>query len=149
MFKRDAKKILKSQKGMSLVEILIVISLIGIVMTLVVQNLSDGLNEGEVNSAKILMRNLGNVLDNYKRLCRTYPSTDQGLEALIEPPTSGRECKKYPPNGFLKDGKVPEDPWGSPFEYESDGRSYTIISYGVDGLEGGDGWDADISSKDL
>ena len=148
MIKQNAvTKILKNQVGMSLVEILIAITLLGVVGTLVVSNVIDSLREGETNSTKIQIKSLGKILLDYKRKCGTYPTTDQGLDALVEKPTSGKECKRYPPNGFI-DGVVPEDPWGSDFEYTSDGRKYTILSFGVDGLEGGEGYDADLSSED-
>lgn len=148
MFKRNAQMILKSQRGMSLVEILIAITLLGVVGTLVVSNVIDSLREGETNSTRIQIKNLHGILTDYKRKCGLYPTSDQGLDALVEKPTSGKECKRYPPNGFIDGGKIPEDPWGNEFDYKSDGRDYTIISYGVDGVEGGDGWDADISNKD-
>lgn len=148
MSKRNVRTILSSQRGMSLVEILIAITLLGVVGTLVVSNVIDSLREGETNSTRIQIKNLGNILLDYKRKCGLYPTTDQGLEALAQAPTSGKECKRYPPNGFISDGKIPTDPWGNEFLYESDGRDYTIISFGVDGIEGGDGWDADISNKD-
>ena len=149
MFKRDAQTVLSSQRGMSLVEILIAITLLGVVGTLVVSNVMDSLREGETETAKIQINNFGKILLDYKRKCGIYPDSDQGLNALVEAPTTGRTCKRYPPNGFLSDNKVPDDPWGNPYEYESDGRTYTIISFGVDGLEGGEGWDADINSNDL
>ncbi|MDP7320462.1 MAG: type II secretion system major pseudopilin GspG [Bacteriovoracaceae bacterium] len=149
MFKREMKTVLKSQHGMSLIEILIAITLLGVVGTLVVSNVIDSLREGETNSTKIQIKSLGKILLDYKRKCGAFPTTDQGLDALVQAPTSGRECKRYPPNGFIQDGKIPQDPWGYEFEYTSDGRTYTIRSFGVDGLEGGEGWDADISSEDL
>lgn len=145
---REAKLIVKSQRGMSLVEILIAITLLGVVGTLVVSNVIESLREGETESTKIQIKSLGKILLDYKRKCGLYPTTDQGLDALVEAPTSGKECKKYPSAGFI-DGKVPQDPWGNEFLYESDGRKYTIISFGVDGVEGGEGWDTDISSDDL
>ncbi len=149
MLKSDTRTILNSQRGMSLVEILIAITLLGVVGTIVVSNVLDNLREGEVNSTKIQIKSIGNILLDYKRKCGLYPTSDQGLDALVAPPTSGRECKRYPPNGFVKDGKIPQDPWGNDFIYESDGRTYTIISLGVDGIEGGEGYDADLNSNDL
>lgn len=141
-------KVLSTQKGMSLIEILIAITLLGIIGTFVATNVIDNLREGEVKSAKIQIDRIGGILLEYKRKCGAYPTTDQGLDALVSAPTSGRECKRYPPNGFISDGKIPLDPWDTEFIYESDGRRYTLISLGVDGLEGGEEWDADISSED-
>ncbi len=148
MFKQSTRVILKSQAGMSIIEILIAITLLGVVGTIVVTNVIGSLNEGEVKTTKIQIKTLGNILLDYRRKCGLYPTSDQGLDALVEAPTSGKECKRYPPGGFLKDGIIPEDPWGNEYLYESDGRKYTIISFGVDGIEGGEGVDADISSDD-
>jgi general secretion pathway protein G len=87
----------------------------------------------------------------YKRHCNRYPTTEQGLEALVSKPTSGRDCKKYRPGGYIKDGKIPEDPWETPYEYMSpdEGRTYVITSYGADQIEGGEGYDADLKSNEL
>jgi general secretion pathway protein G len=148
MSTKNIQDILKSQKGMSLVEILIAITLLGVVGTLVVSNVIGSLREGEINSTKIQIKSLGKILVDYKRKCNTYPTTDQGLDALVEKPTTGKECKKYPNSGFIQDGNIPEDPWGNEFLYESDGRTYKITSFGVDGMEGGENENADLSSDD-
>ena len=62
-------------------------------------------------------------------------TTDQGLEALIEKPSSGPECKKYNPGGYIDGGVLPNDPWDTPYFYESDGRKFNITSFGADGIE--------------
>ena len=144
-----SKKILASQKGLSLVEILIALTLLAIAGTFVVGSVLDNLREGEIKSAKIQIKNISGILTDYKRKCGTYPTEEQGLDALIAAPTTGRECKRYPPNGFIQGGKIPEDPWGYEFIYKSNGRDFEIISTGPDGMEGGEGEDADISSKDI
>lgn len=141
--------ILKSNQGMSLIEILIALTLLGIAGAFVATNIFDRLQEGKVSSTKIQIQKLGEALKDYRRKCNTYPTTEQGLDALLSKPTSGKECKNYPPNGFLDDNKIPVDPWDMEFIYESDGRTYKIISLGADNLEGGSGYDADISSDDL
>jgi len=150
MFKReDASQILQSQRGMSLVEILIALTLLGIAGTFVVGQVFQSLEEGRVSSAKIQIQKVGEILRDYRRKCGSYPTTEQGLDALVNAPTSGKTCKRYPPNGFI-DGKVPVDPWETEFIYESDGKRYEIISLGADNAEGGEeGFDKDISSKDL
>lgn len=151
MFKQKsvAFEILKSNRGMSLIEILIALTLLGIAGAFVASNVYDRLQEGKVESAKIQIQRLGDVLKDYRRKCNAYPTTEQGLDALLGKPTSGPECRNYPPNGFLEDKKIPTDPWDMEYYYESDGRTYTIISYGSDNLEGGEGYDADISSNDI
>jgi general secretion pathway protein G len=142
-------KVLKSQAGMSLMEILIALTLLGIAGTFVATAVFDRLQEGRVESAKIQVQRLGEILKDYRRKCGAYPSSDQGLDALISKPGTGKECKRYPPNGFVEDGKIPMDPWDNEFIYESNGRKYNIISLGADGEEGGDDYDADISSAEL
>lgn len=138
-----------NQKGFSLMEILIVLTLIAIGGTFVVNTLIDRLNEGQVSAAKSQIKNYATLLEDYRRYCNRYPSTDEGLDALIEKPAEST-CKRYPPNGFIQGGKLQDDPWGAPYEYESEnGRSYVIRSFGRDGQPGGDGFDADINSKDL
>ena len=149
MFSQKSKLILNSQKGMSLVEILIALTLLAVAGTFVTLNVLENLDEGNIKSAKIQITNLGNILKDYRRKCGLYPSTEQGLDALLNAPTSGKECKRYPAEGFIDGNNIPVDPWDNEFEYESDGRKYTIISYGRDGIEGGEGVDADINSNDL
>lgn len=143
------KQQLLNQQGMSLIEILIALTLLGVAGTFVAGRVFENLQEGQVKSAKIQIKSLGDRLTEYRRDCNTFPTEDQGLDALIEKPTGGRECKRYAPGGYIKDGKIPQDPWDTEFVYKSDGRSYEIISYGADGIEGGEGNDADISSKDI
>jgi len=137
-----------SQAGMSIIEILIALTLLGLAGTFVVGQVYDNLKEGEIKSARIQIKSLGDRLKEFRRDCGFYPETESGLEALVNKP-SGRECKRYAPNGYIDGGKVPQDPWGADFVYESDGKTFTIISYGNDSAEGGEEADADISSKDL
>jgi general secretion pathway protein G len=90
------------------------------------------------------MNNLADRLKEFRRHCHFYPTTDQGLEALVTKPSGGRGCKRYAPGGYIEGGEVPNDPWDNPFEYESDGKTFNIWSLGADGMEGGEGADADI-----
>lgn len=146
---RDTKKILSSQQGMSLIEILIALTLLALAGTFVGGRVFENLQEGKVQTAKIQIKSLSDRLKEFRRDCNTLPTTDQGLDALIEKPTGGRECKRYAPGGYIDGGKIPLDPWDAEYIYESDGRSFTIISLGADNAEGGEGVDADINSKDL
>ncbi len=138
------EKIRKSHQGFSLIEILIALTLLGIAGAFVAGKVLDQLHEGEVKSAKIQMSNLDARLKEFRRKCGFYPTTEQGLEALVTKPSGGRECKDYPPNGFIEDNIVPKDPWNNDFVYESDGKSVNILSYGPDGEAGGEGNDVDI-----
>ena len=138
----------KKTAGFTLTEMLIVIALIGLIMTFVSGNIIGKFNSAKVDSTKIQMKQLGVILDDFNRVCGFYPTTDQGLDALIKAP-SGRECKNYDPAGFIKGSKVPKDGWGNDFIYESDGSKFKITSLGGDNKAGGDGNDKDITSDDL
>jgi general secretion pathway protein G len=133
-----------SSKGFSLIEILIALTLLAIAGTFVAGKILDNLHEGQVNSTKIQMSSLDGRLKEFKRKCGFYPTTEQGLEALVSKPSGGRECRDYPPNGFIEDNTIPKDPWDHDFVYESDGKTLNIYSYGPDGEAGGEGNDQDI-----
>ncbi len=141
------KALAQNQKGFSLIEILIALTLLAIAGTFVVGKFNDTLEEGKVKAAKINMNNLDARLKEFRRKCGFYPTTEQGLEALVTKPTGGRECKDYPANGFIEGEQVPKDPWDGDFVYESDGKTFNIISYGNDGEPGGEGSDADVSLR--
>ncbi|MGK5085943.1 type II secretion system major pseudopilin GspG [Bdellovibrionota bacterium FG-2] len=133
-------------KGFSLVEMMIVLALIALASTFVLTNVTKRFTEGKISATKTQIRQLGTILDDFKRVCDFYPTTEQNLDALVKAP-AGRECKNYDPDGFIK--KVPEDPWGTPFIYESDGSKYVIKSLGSDKKPGGEKDAADISSDTL
>ena len=138
--------IVSGRRGFSLLEILIALTLLGIIGTVVMTNVFRNLDEGKRDTAKVRMAGFAAALKEYRRKCGRYPTTEQGLEALISKPSGGRECKNYPPNGFLSDEypEIPLDPWDEPYGYESEGRSFQIYSYGLDNEEGGEDLDADI-----
>lgn len=146
---KDTQKILKSQAGMSLIEILIALTLLALAGTFVGGKVFEQLQEGKVQSAKIQIKSLSDRLKEFRRDCNFLPDSTMGLDALIEKPTGGRDCKRYAPGGYIEGGKIPLDPWDSEFVYESDGKTFEIKSLGADNAEGGEGTDADISSKDL
>ena len=141
------KKVLKDQKGMTLIEILIALTLISLMGTFIAGKVFDMLYEGQVKSTKIQMKGFEAQLKEFRRKCGFYPTTDQGLEALLEKPSSGRECKNYPPDGFIEGDEIPVDPWDNEYVYTSNGKKFDIISYGQDGEEGGEDKDADISLR--
>jgi general secretion pathway protein G len=141
------KALVQNQKGFSLIEILIALTLLAVAGTFVVGRFMDTLHEGQVKSTKIQMNGLDARLKEFRRKCGFYPTTEQGLEALLTKPTGGRECKDYPANGFIDGEAVPKDPWDGDFIYESDGKNFNIYSYGPDGASGGEGNDSDIYLK--
>ncbi len=139
-----------NQAGMSILEILIALTLLGLAGTFVAGKVFDNRQEGKVQTAKIQIKSLGDRLKEFRRDCGFYPTTDQGMDALINKPEGGgRECKRYAPSGYIEDGKIPVDPWDAEYLYESDGKTYSIKSLGADNAEGGEGFDADIDSKDI
>jgi general secretion pathway protein G len=145
----NIQKILKSEAGMSLIEILIALTLLALAGTFVGGRVFEQLQEGKVSSAKIQIKSLADRLKEFRRDCNYLPDTNMGLDALINKPEGGRECKRYAPGGYIEGGRVPLDPWDNEFVYESDGKTFEIKSLGADGAEGGEDSDADISSKDL
>jgi general secretion pathway protein G len=146
---KDTKKILSSQQGLSLIEILIALTLLALAGTFVGGRVFENLQEGKVQTAKIQIKSISERLKEFRRDCNFLPTTDQGLDALLDKPTGGRDCKRYAPGGYIEGGKIPLDPWDAEYIYESDGRNFTIISLGADNAEGGEGVDADINSKDI
>jgi general secretion pathway protein G len=147
MKKQSMKQLLRQSGGFSLIEILIALTLLGIAGTFVAGKIFSSLTEGQIKSTKIQMSGFKNVLQDYRRKCGMYPTTDQGLEALLQKPSGGKECKNYPPEGFMDAEEIPRDPWDEEYFYESDGRKFNIWSLGPDREEGGEGTDADIYLK--
>ncbi len=139
----------KSVDGFTLIEIMIVITLLGLIATFAVTNFMAKLQEGNRKGTKVIMKQLQTTLDDYMRNCNQYPTTGQGgLDSLIQKPADD-SCKDYDPNGYLKDKKLPKDAWGRPFLYLcDDGKKYVLKSLGRDGKEGGSGDDKDISTED-
>jgi len=133
--------------GFSLIEILIALTLLGLVGTFVTGKIFALKTEGEIKATYVQMNSMKGLLKEFRRKCGFYPSTDQGLEALLAKPTAGRECKNYPSEGFIDGEAVPQDAWSEDFVYESNGKKFEIISYGPDREEGGEGNDADLSSS--
>lgn len=118
----------KNQRGFTLIEMMIVISIIALIAGFVTTNIMRRFDEAKVSATKIQMKQIGLMLDDFKRVCGRYPTTDEGLEALITPP-AGLNCKNFDPEGFIKGKKVPLDSWNEKFIYNSDGQKLTIISH--------------------
>lgn len=133
-----AQHLVKAQDGFSLVEILVALTLLGIAGTFVVGKIFDQLEQGKITSASIQMNGFKAQLQEFRRRCGFYPSTEQGLDALVNKPAGGRDCKRYPPEGFVDGGEIPNDPWDMPYEYVLDGGKYDIISSGTDAEMGTD-----------
>lgn len=140
----------KNVQGFTLTELLIVIALIGGLMALIGPNILRKFGKGKRDTTIIQIRNLMTTMEDYKRDCSFYPTTDQTLSSLLAKPTGGRECKNYDPAGYLGNTKkLPVDGWNNDFVYESDGTKYLIKSLGADLKEGGTDLDTDITSDNL
>ncbi len=133
-------------RGFTLVEIMVVVVIIGILGALVVPKLMGRTGESRVTAAKVDMATLMQALKLYKLDNQRYPTTEQGLKALTEKPTSGPAATGWKAGGYID--KLPNDPWGHPYQYMSPGLhgEVDIFSTGADGQPGGTGEDADIGS---
>lgn len=133
-----------AQAGFTLIEMLVVITIIGLIMALVAPRVLDYLAESKVKAAKIQIASFGSALDLYYLDVGHYPTSSEGLAALVARP--GNLATWSGP--YLNGGVVPEDPWGHDYVYRSPGEHgpYDIVSYGSDGHEGGTGTASDITS---
>jgi general secretion pathway protein G len=133
----------RGELGFTLVEMLVVITIIGLIMGLVGPRVLNYLSESKVKAAKIQMQSFASALDLFNLDAGRYPSSAEGLAALVRP-TSGIGAWNGP---YLKGGTVPNDPWNNAYLYRAPGEhgAYDIISLGSDGQEGGSGTAADIS----
>ncbi|NIW25533.1 MAG: type II secretion system major pseudopilin GspG [Gammaproteobacteria bacterium] len=135
------------ERGFTLIEIMVVVVIIGLLAAIVAPNLIGNIDRAAVTRARADIRTIDNALNLYRLDNFSYPSTDEGLQALVTSPgeASAPNWKQY-----LR--SVPSDPWNSDYQYASPGRQggdYEIYSLGADRAEGGEGIDADISSANL
>jgi general secretion pathway protein G len=139
--RRDATRL--SEQGFTLVEMLVVIAIIGLIMGLIGPRVLNYLSESKVKAAKIQIQSFESALDLFNLDAGRYPSTAEGLTALVRR-TPGLAAWNGP---YLRGGNVPNDPWNNPYVYRAPGEhgAYDIVSYGADGQEGGSGVAADIS----
>lgn len=134
------------QQGFTLLEIMVVVVIIGLLAALVVPNLMSNVDVASVNRAKQDIRNIETALNLYKLDNFRYPSTEDGLEALVANPGEA-----VAPNWSQKLPRVPMDPWKMPYQYRFPGQrsEFDVFSLGADRQEGGEGPNADISNADL
>ena len=134
------------QQGFTLIEIMVVVVILGILAALVVPQVMGRPDQAKVTVAQNDIRAIGAALDMYKLDNQNYPSTQQGLEALVKKPTGNPPAKNWNAEGYLK--KLPVDPWGNTYLYLSPGTrgKIDLYSLGADGQEGGEGGDADIGN---
>ena len=141
----------RTPKGFTLIEVLVVVFILGILAAIVAPKMLGRTDDAKIAETKLQMKNLETALKLYKLDSGMYPTTDQGLEALITKPDTEPIPKKYKDDGYLEKTKIPKDAWGNPYLYLSPGThgDFDIISYGSDGKPGGEGKDADIKSWEI
>jgi general secretion pathway protein G len=142
----------KNSEGFTLIELMIVIVIIGIFAAILVPRIMDSPEQAKRAKAKMEVKGIESALKIYKLDNGFYPTTEQGLEALIKKPDTSPVPNKWKEGGYLEGSTVPKDPWDNPYYYTSpgpEGKDYEIVSYGQDKEPGGTGRDADISSLDL
>lgn len=139
-----------NHRGFTLIELMVVIVILGILAGLIVPRIMSRPEEAKQTKARIQIESLETALKLYKLDNGSYPTTEQGLQALVEAPSVGNLAKKWREGGYLEKGRVPKDPWDNDYVYLSPGTQgdYDILSYGADGEPGGDGKDKDISNQD-
>ncbi len=132
-----------AQAGFTLIEIMVVIMILGLLATLVVQNLRGATDKAKRTKAMADIAGFKTALDRYYMDNSAYPTTDQGLQALVTPPSNGRIPQNYENGGYIS--RVPIDPWGNQYFYQSDGNTYALKSFGTGGQEGGGAGEIDAS----
>ena len=138
----------RGQRGFTLIEIMVVVIIIGILAAIVAPNVIGRVDDAQITKAKAEIANIENALKFYRLDNFTYPSTEQGLDALVTKPADPN-IRNWKQGGYLE--RVPTDPWGNPYQYLNPGNNGEIDVYtlGRDGRPGGEGVDADIGNWNL
>jgi len=145
---KTARERTRGTAGFTLIEIMAVVMIIGLLSSLVGYAVFQQVDKGRAVAAEAQISNLEGVLELYRMDNARFPTTEQGLEALIHKSTVSPEPRHFPPGGYLKGGKVPVDPWGEPYHYESPGinnrHAFDLWSNGADLVPGGEEVNEDI-----
>jgi general secretion pathway protein G len=132
----------------TIVEVMAVVIIIGLLAAIVVKNFVGQTDRARVTTTKASLRVLDEAVLQFKMDTGRYPTEDEGLNVLIEAPS---DVENYPEGGYLRTTELPADAWGNEFlyiQFPESGKPYEILSYGADGEEGGEGYDADLRSTD-
>ena len=137
------------QRGFTLIEIMVVVVILGVLAALVVPQIMSRPDQAKAAAAQSDIKAIAMALDIYKLDNHQYPSSQQGLEALVSKPSGNPPARNWNPDGYLK--RLPIDPWGNAYQYRvpgARGTGYDLFSFGADGKLGGDGLNAEIGNWD-
>ena len=137
---------MRDRAGFTLLEVMVVMFILGLLATLVAPKIMGRAEDARRTKAIADMKGIEQALNLYRLDGGGYPTTEQGLEALVRKPDRPPVPRAWNPNGYLE--RVPIDPWGHPYVYLGDGSRFTLKSYGADGVEGGEGRFADVDSRE-
>ncbi len=140
-----------SKKGFTLIELLVVILILGLLAGIVGPRLFGHTDEAKQTKARVQIENFSSAIKMYKLDSGVFPTTEQGLEALVVMPQSGTVPKKWKKGGYLAKKQIPKDPWGNDYIYISPGNhdDFDITSLGADGVQGGEDVNKDINSWEI
>jgi len=140
---------LRAQRGFTLLEVMVVVVILGILAALVVPKIVGRPDEARVIAAKQDIASLQQALKLYRLDNQRYPTTEQGLQALVTKPATAPTPPNWKSGGYIE--RLPKDPWGNPYQLLNPGvhGEIDVFSYGADGVPGGEGYDADIGSWNL
>ncbi len=141
-------KAIYNSKGLTLIEVIAVLAILAGIASILLRNFAPQLKKSKVRQAQILISRLSESVESFYLDCSYYPSNSEGFEALVLAPA---KCESWGPDPYLRNGKIPKDPWGNDFIYKHDDATgrYEIISLGEGGIEGGENFQSDISSKEI
>ncbi|BAQ75599.1 general secretion pathway protein G [Pseudomonas sp. Os17] len=137
------------QRGFTLIEIMVVVVILGVLAALVVPQIMSRPDQAKAAAAQSDIKAIAMALDIYKLDNHQYPSSQQGLDALVSKPSGNPPARNWNPDGYLK--RLPIDPWGNAYQYRvpgARGTGYDLFSFGADGKLGGDGLNAEIGNWD-
>lgn len=139
----------RRQSGFTLIEIMVVVVILGILAAVVVPRIMDRPDDARITKARQDIRALQSALELYRLDNYNYPSTQQGLQALVRQPSGEPPARNWKSGGYVR--SLPSDPWGNPYQYLNPGQhgDYDLFSFGADGRAGGDGVNADIGSWNI
>lgn len=148
---RTDKQKRNGMTGFTLIELMVVIIILGVLAGLIIPRVMGRPDEARQAKATMQIGALESALKLYKLDNGNYPTTEQGLKALVEAPTSGKLPRNWRAGGYLEKGKVPKDPWGKEYVYISPGShgDFDLTSFGADGEAGGKGADHDINNWEI